>query len=107
MPCTLKDVASLAGVSTATASRVVNGAENVSHKTRTEVLSAISRLQYCPNSHAAELGRANGGIPRKLGIRGPAASRTKLKVLSNSGAGTRNTFSKIERLRLLEDETCD
>jgi LacI family transcriptional regulator len=63
--CTSKDIAKLAGVSTATESRVVNGAENVFCKTRTKVLSAISRMQYYPNAHAAALGRANGGIPRK------------------------------------------
>jgi hypothetical protein len=67
-PCTVKDVARLAGVSHATVSRVVNGAGNVSSKTRTRVLTAVSNLQYCPNAHAAELGRANGGISRKRGV---------------------------------------
>jgi predicted transcriptional regulator len=66
-PCTVKDVARLAGVSQATVSRVVNGANNVSGKTRTRVMTAVSNLQYCPNAHAAELGRANGGISRKRG----------------------------------------
>lgn len=64
-PSTVKDVARLAGVSHATVSRVVNGATNVSRTTKAKVLSAISRLQYCPNAHAAELGRANGGLARK------------------------------------------
>ncbi len=50
--CKLKDIARLAGVSAATVSRVANGAENVSCETRTKVLSAISKLQYCPNAHA-------------------------------------------------------
>lgn len=68
-PCTVKDVAGLAGVSEATVSRVVNGVGNVSSKTRMRVLTAVSKLQYCPNAHAAELGRANGGIPRKRGVR--------------------------------------
>ena len=67
-PCTVKDVARLAGVSPATVSRVVNGLVNVSSKTRTRVLTAVSKLQYCPNAHAAELGRANGGISRKRGV---------------------------------------
>jgi hypothetical protein len=44
--CTLRDVAQLSGVSTATVSRVINRAGNVSSKTRSKVLSAISRLKY-------------------------------------------------------------
>jgi DNA-binding LacI/PurR family transcriptional regulator len=63
-PCTVKDVAQLAGVSVATVSRVVNGATNVSLPTKDKVLTAISRLQYCPNTSAAELGRAGSGIPK-------------------------------------------
>ena len=63
--CTIKDVARLAGVSIATVSRVANGGGNVSGKTRTKVLTAISRLQYCPDPHAVHLGRANGRIPKK------------------------------------------
>ena len=55
----------MAGVSTATVSRVVNGAPNVSGATRTKVLIAVSRLQFRPNEHAAQLGRANAGTARK------------------------------------------
>ena len=65
---TVKDVARLAGVSQATVSRVVSGACKVSRTTKAKVLSAISSLQYYPNPHAAELGRANGGIARKRGV---------------------------------------
>ena len=64
-PCTVKDIARLAGVSTATVSRVVNGTGTVSLKTKTKVLAAILRAHYSPNAHAALLGRENGGIPRK------------------------------------------
>ena len=66
--CTIKDVAKLAGVSTATVSRVLTDAGNVSGETRTKVLTAIARLQYCRNAHAAELGRANSGIRRRRGM---------------------------------------
>ena len=69
--CTVKDVARLAGVSTATVSRVTNGACNVSNKTRTKVVSAISRLKYSPNAHASELGRANAGIRRNRDMHEP------------------------------------
>jgi hypothetical protein len=65
---TVKDVARLAGVSQATVSRVVSGACKVSRKTKTKVLSAVLSLQYNSNPHAAELGRANGGIARKRGV---------------------------------------
>ncbi len=67
-PSTLKDVARLAGVSQATVSRVVNGAENVATATRYKVLDIVSKLRYCPNAHAVELGRANGGMSRKRGV---------------------------------------
>jgi DNA-binding LacI/PurR family transcriptional regulator len=78
--CTVKDVARLAAVSTATVSRVVNGACNVSCETRTKVLTAISRLQYCRNAYAAELGKAGGGIPKKPAIHAPAFARHEAKA---------------------------
>ena len=71
-PCTVKDVARLAGVSVATVSRVVNGTANVSGVTKARVLMAISSLQYCPNTSAVELGRAGGGISKRRGIHLPA-----------------------------------
>ena len=76
---TVKDIAKLAGVSTATVSRVVNGSGTVSRKTRTKVLTAISRVQYRPNAHAAELGRENGGIPRRRSMRTVASGSRRAK----------------------------
>ena len=52
-PATIRDVARLAGVSTATVSRVVNDTGDVSGQTRTSVLAAIAKLKYRPNAHAA------------------------------------------------------
>ena len=66
--CTVKDVARIAGVSTATVSRVLNHASQVSSTARAKVMRAISSLRYRPNAHASELGRANAGIPRKRSI---------------------------------------
>src|ERR1035437_7261566 len=63
----------------ATLSRVVNGADNVSGERRTKVLTAVSELQYCPNLYAAELGRANRNIPKQLGIHVPVLARHKGK----------------------------
>lgn len=49
----IRDVAALAGVSVGSASRVINGAENVSPATREKVERAIAALGYQPN-HAAQ-----------------------------------------------------
>ena len=46
---TLEDVAGLAGVSTATVSRVINFPDKVAAKTRTRVQEAIAKLGYSPN----------------------------------------------------------
>lgn len=54
-PTTIKDVANLAGVSTATVSRVVNNLGVVSESTRDKVLHAIAKLQYRPNTYAVQL----------------------------------------------------
>ncbi len=52
---TVKDVATLAGVSTATVSRVLNGHRNVSAETRARVAQAIEQLGYRPNRVARNL----------------------------------------------------
>jgi DNA-binding LacI/PurR family transcriptional regulator len=102
--CTLRDVAQLAGVSTATVSRVINGAENVSSKTRSKVLSAISRLKYSPDVHAVELGRGRGGIPRKRGIHGLSSTRTGKELYAHLGAEVQSQRRKTDILCLLEEE---
>jgi transcriptional regulator with XRE-family HTH domain len=102
--CTLRDVAQLAGVSTATVSRVMNGAENVSSHTRSKVLSAISRLKYSPDVHAVELGRGKRGIPRKRGTDRLSPARTGTELHSDPGAHTQNQRRKARRLCLLEEE---
>jgi len=52
---TLEDVAKRAGVSTATASRVLNKAGVVKDSTRRRVLKAAEELRYHPNLHARSL----------------------------------------------------
>lgn len=52
---TIADVAKLAGVSTGTVSRVMNGAKNVNPETRSKVEQAIANLGYQPNSQARSL----------------------------------------------------
>jgi DNA-binding LacI/PurR family transcriptional regulator len=52
---TVKDIAKLAGVSTATVSRVINASSTVSPGNRTAVITAIDQLHYIPNRNASEL----------------------------------------------------
>jgi LacI family transcriptional regulator len=57
---TLADVARHAGVSTATASRIINGSPKpVADTLRERVLAAVAELQYVPNAHAQMLARSN------------------------------------------------
>ncbi len=58
---TVKDVAKHAGVSLGTVSRVLNGAKNVSPKTRELVEGAIRDLGFFPNSAARSLARRSIG----------------------------------------------
>jgi LacI family transcriptional regulator len=62
---TIRDVAQLARVSTATVSRVVNGHPNVRHPVREAVLAAIRELGFAPNESAAGLRR---GRHRTIGV---------------------------------------
>jgi LacI family transcriptional regulator/LacI family asc operon transcriptional repressor len=53
---TIYDIARIAGVSTATVSRVVNNTGNVSKKTRQRVLNVIHEANYTPNVFARGMG---------------------------------------------------
>jgi DNA-binding LacI/PurR family transcriptional regulator len=57
----IKDVARVAGVSTATVSHVINKTRSVSEETRQRVMRAIEDCNYYPNAHARSLasGRSN------------------------------------------------
>ena len=52
---TMRDVAQLAGVSTATVSHVINGSKKLSPETTERVLRAISQVNYTPNTLAKSL----------------------------------------------------
>ena len=55
MTITLKEVARLAGVSVATASRVINNQPGVSAKVRQRVLQVVHEQNYQPNLFAQSL----------------------------------------------------
>ena len=55
--CTLYDVARVAGVSTATVSRVVHGQDRVRASTRQRVLEVIEALGYVPDAAAQSMAR--------------------------------------------------
>ena len=65
------DIAKLSGVSIATVSRVVNGSEKVSEKTRSKVLDIIRQEGYTPNVFAQGLGI---GTMHTVGILVPTIS---------------------------------
>lgn len=50
------DISKMAGVSIATVSRVINGSEKVSPKTRQKVLELMEKYSYTPNTFARGLG---------------------------------------------------
>jgi LacI family transcriptional regulator len=61
-PVTLYDVARLAGVSTATVSRVVHGLDRVRDSTRARVLDVINQLGYVPDGAAQSLSRRRKNV---------------------------------------------
>lgn len=55
MTITLKEIAKLAGVSVATASRVINNQPGVSVKVRERVMQLVREHNYQPNTFAQSL----------------------------------------------------
>ncbi len=62
---TIQDVASAAGVSTGTVSRVLNGRPGVKASTKVVVLEAVTRLEYRPDTAARQL---SGGRTKRIGF---------------------------------------
>ncbi|MGW8317337.1 MAG: LacI family DNA-binding transcriptional regulator, partial [Bacteroidales bacterium] len=69
----LKDVASKAGVSIATVSRVINGAPNISDETRIRVQKAMKSLNYRPSRIAKRL-RSKSASGNLVGVLVPDIS---------------------------------
>jgi DNA-binding LacI/PurR family transcriptional regulator len=99
---TMTDVASLAGVSHQTVSRVLNGHPNVAEQTRLRVSAAITALGYRPNRAARALvtGRSQviGLVTQSSTLYGPAAMLTSL---SQAAVSYGLTIS-VEIVRTLE-----
>jgi LacI family transcriptional regulator len=70
---TLYDVASLAGVSTATVSRVVHGLDRVKDSTRARVLEVIEQLGYVPDGAAQSLSRRRKDVIGLVSVERTAA----------------------------------
>ena len=57
---TIYDISEKAGVSIATVSRVLNGSNSVSERTRQKVLDIIEQYGYTPNAFAQGIGPVPG-----------------------------------------------
>lgn len=76
----MKDIAKIAGVSSATVSRVINNNGYVSHITRQKVESAVEKLDYVPNSQAVSLKK---GATKTIGIIVPNITETITVLVKN------------------------
>ena len=114
MSARLRDVAQRAGVSVATASRVLSGnADGVAQPRREAVLTAARMLHYVPNAHAQALARAGttqiGAILHDVsdpyfseiirGIQRAAVEADRLVTVCNSYRDTERELAYVQLLR--------
>ena len=81
-PATLYDVARLAGVSTATVSRVVHGLDRVRDSTRERVLAVINELGYVPDGAAQSLSRRQKNVIGLVGVERLAPHQYDIESMS-------------------------
>lgn len=94
---TLRDIAAVAGVSVATASKALNGRSDVSAETRSRVQVAAEELQFTPNAAAREL---VSGRTQSVGlITSDLAGRFSLPILR----GVEGAFGSQQVSVLLTD----
>ena len=79
---TLYDVARLAGVSTATVSRVVHGQDRVRDATRARVLAVIDQLGYVPDGAAQSLSRRRKDVIGLVCVERRAARQDDIENMS-------------------------
>lgn len=78
---TIKDVADLANVSTATVSYVLNDVDKVSRETKNRVLEAVEKLNYYPDYTAISLSKRKSNI---IGVIIPLMDDSPLSVFKNN-----------------------
>ena len=81
-PVTLYDVARLAGVSTATVSRVVHAQDRVRDTTRARVLEVIDQLGYVPDGAAQSLSRRQKNVIGLVGVERLAPHQYDIESMS-------------------------
>ncbi|MER7167139.1 LacI family DNA-binding transcriptional regulator [Micromonospora sp. NPDC000207] len=111
---TLADVARRAGVSPATASRVINGSSKpVAEELRERVLRAVADLRYVPNAHAQLLARPHRSVVGVIvhdvsdpyfaevtrGLQRVATERGRLLIICNSYRDPDRELEYVELLR--------
>ena len=102
---TIRDVASLAGVSVGTVSHVLNDSKSVSERSRTAVLEAITALDYQPNSLARSLiarrprhkASPRPGRPRLICV-GYISIDYMVRIAALPQPGARATSRSIEKM---------
>ncbi|WP_428965312.1 LacI family DNA-binding transcriptional regulator [Micromonospora fluostatini] len=111
---TLADVARRAGVSPATASRVINGSSKpVAEELRERVLRAVADLRYVPNAHAQLLARPQRSVVGVIvhdvsdpyfaevtrGLQRVATEHGRLLIICNSYRDPERELEYVELLR--------
>ncbi|MCW3840985.1 LacI family transcriptional regulator [Micromonospora yasonensis] len=111
---TLADVARRAGVSPATASRVINGSSKpVAEALRERVLKAVAELRYVPNAHAQLLARPQRSVVGVIvhdvsdpyfaevtrGLQRVATERGRLVIICNSYRDPDRELEYVDLLR--------
>jgi LacI family transcriptional regulator len=81
-PVTLYDVARMAGVSTATVSRVVHGQDRVADGTRARVREVIDQLGYVPDGAAQSLSRRQKHVIGLVGVERVAPLQYDIESMS-------------------------
>jgi LacI family transcriptional regulator len=81
-PVTLYDVARIAGVSTATVSRVVHGLDRVRDSTRAKVRDVIDQLGYVPDGAAQSLSRRQKSVIGLVGVERMAPHQYDIESMS-------------------------
>lgn len=100
MVSTIYDVAKLAGVSTATVSRVINKIGNVSPKTELKVKRAMEQLNFTPNSLAQSFAKMKS---RTIGLINPIVASDKFSGIYTESIYFTELFRGINKVLFSQD----